>query len=261
MDLTKVKEMLRRLLAVAKDDASSESEIEQATSIANHYMAAYHLSESDVEEKKPLNPMQLAETFTYTSDYVQTKGVKICSWENYLAGLIVDMFKSLGCYISSDHKRLSENGFVEVDKKTQNPLRCSRVVFYGVDEEIAAAREIYSNFQITIAAMALLKHGTIVSSAGRAYGEGFVAGARQAFETAKAKEQQADVETRTLIRKSNEIAIAKKYQASKWLKRQGVELGEAIQHNVKSNASAYSQGYSDGRQSNVGPHKPSPKIG
>lgn len=249
MNIDKVKEKIRLLLNVAKNEASTDGEIDNAMRFAASMMAAYHLDESEIKEvhidvKKDIR--------------LYGHGVSIASWESYLAGFVRDFVGSIGVYIDLNKQSSINTG---VQFQNGRVKHGQSIVFYGSSEEVEFAKELFSDLSHMIAAMAKLKFGTFLRKEGRSYADGFVAGLRSKLKVETEKLSLGDQQTRTLIVQSQAIALRKQEEAKQWLLEQkGLKLKGKKQHSTRHYSGAYSQGHEDGKRTELDKFRAKPKL-
>lgn len=229
--IDEVKRTIKDLLSLASDEAAFDGEIANAMKHASRLMTAYHLNEADLKDK-PVEP-------EYNKTTYYSKGVSVTNWELQLAHFIDKLVGSTGHF-------------------TQHPitvgqLKKTPVVFYGIAEDVELSASLYKDLTFIIHSMARIRYNGSLRGPGREYCEGFVEGLHSKLETAVSSDMNSSSETRSLIIRSQEIAIRKKTEAKGWL---------AKVHNIKlksyhrnfsgmSDPSARSTGKTDGSNLNV----------
>ncbi len=210
-NLDAIKARLKGLLAIAKDDAASENEIQSALRIAARMMESHHLSEEDLQESEQ---DQFAEARNAergrANAYV---GRKVCAWEGFLAAFVRDFVGGIGVY--KDHTvGRTPAGLV---MNGGEPL--GTITFYGILEDCQLATEVYNELRIVITAMASLRYGRVQKGDGAAYSEGFVAGLQANRKTDAAKLLTHNTSTGMILAKRrNELVRLKTDLATDWLK-------------------------------------------
>ncbi len=106
MDFERVKTRVSHLLRVARNDAATEGEIENAIRAARNLMLAYHLDEADLEST---DGPQKPEMGRATS---RTKFSKVALWEKDLAHFVANLIGGVRWYSSrnSEATRTLLNG-------------------------------------------------------------------------------------------------------------------------------------------------------
>lgn len=233
MDFERVKTRVSHLLRVARDDAATEGEIENAIRAARNLMLAYHLDEADLEST---GGPQKPEMGRATS---RTKFSRIALWEKDLAHFVADLIGGV-CWHSSRNSEATRtllNGRLK---------QFGAVVFYGIEEEAQLARETYEELATTIFTMAMAKYGSAYRGDGGIYAEGFVEGLDRQLGNAN---RQAESSGRELVARSTAIVQAKKNRADHWLRNEcNIYLVRGSRsYGANGSDNARGEGESDGR--------------
>jgi hypothetical protein len=237
MDLERVKTRVSCLLQVARDDAATEGEIENAIRAARNLMLAYHLEEADLESTGDAQSSQMGRATS------RTNFGKAALWEKDLAYFVVDLIGGVCWYYSRNN--------VETRRLVNGRLRqFGAVVFYGIEEEAQLAKETYEELATTIFTMAMAKYGSAYRGDGGIYAEGFVQGLSRQLRNA---DRQAESSGRDLVARSTAIVLAKKNRAEHWLRYEcNIHLTRGTRsYGASGSDHAWDDGESDGRNCDV----------
>lgn len=237
MNTDAVKDRLRKLFAIADNDAASQGEIDNALAIASSIMRANAITREDVtEDERGVNTSKVE----YGKRTVKTLYKSLTKWESYLANFITEFVPGCGHYRS------------KVAKHT--PFgRCtgseSVIVFYGPEQDVQLCEEIWHEVILFVQSAARLRYGTALARGeAAAYAEGFGRGLWEANKKDLEKlEDQSRSDCNALIVVNRSLAI--KDGGKDWLKeKHGVRLskGNRITSQQDKNRYAYNQGRSDG---------------
>lgn len=254
MDLKDVKERVRRLLAIAEDDAAADAEIEQAMLMARRYMASYQLERDDIVERGDELDLSRIEWGDCFRPYRQTRRASL--WESLLATWVCDFVGTVKSYQSSR--------FVEtrLGKRTM----CKGLIFYGPTNDAVFAAEVFEEVQEVVATLAYHRYGAIFRGDGGSYSEGFVDGLRDQLQDAKDVDRDSsDEQTRALAVVQDQRQLAIVDGARNWLADvKGIKLrhGHGLSGvNAGFNSNAHGQGRSEGRKYSVGSTRRAGNIG
>jgi hypothetical protein len=246
MSLDNVRKTIGDLLRLARNEAATQGEIDNALRFANRLMTAHHLTEDDIEGT-PEHAAVMESKLAFAS------GEKLVNWEQSLASFVENFVGSVGVYSINKAVEVKKNGVVRYDRKGQ-PMNARGFVFYGPQDEARFAAEIFEELHQTISAMANLKYSSPMRGMGREYAVGFVNGLFAALEDGRRGDIQGDSQTRALVVRSSEIALQKKTAAKAWLAdEQKIKLTNTTTTYSKVKASlAYKDGQADGKNARVG---------
>lgn len=123
MSIENIKEKLKKLLSISKDDSASENEIESSLRIAARLMQSYHLSEEDLFESEEDQVSKIEKSsFKSIKTYVGGKKFK---WETILLSYVARLVG--GVVIYTGHRELKKtpsgllvNGCYEFSTLTGN---------------------------------------------------------------------------------------------------------------------------------------------
>lgn len=242
---------VRKLLAIAEDDAASAAEIQNAMNFAQRMMDAHHLTEEDLAHEPSDDYQKVNDSFM--KEYRSFIGKKAFYWEQILATFVC---KFVGCEVYLDHSKRparTRTGFALRDSYGE-PYRGKSVVFYGVAEDAAIAADVYDELRSLIGSMAQIKWASIYKGDGASYCEGFVSGLFTQLKTARKIESQSSTTAMILVERREDLIKYKQNAARNWLeKARGKKLRKAQTGGGSSTGSyeAYSEGRSDGSRTDV----------
>ena len=247
-DQERIAAKIRKLFAIAEDDAASNEEIQNAMAFAKRLMDSHHLTEEDLSHE-PQDDYQKVDQAEF-NDGRAFVGRKLFYWETILASFVAK-FVGVGVYLDHSIKVVkNRSGFAEV------PARHGKsVVFFGVAEDTAIAVELYAELRQLISSMALLKWASVYKGDGAKYAQGFVTGLFSQFDKAKAIEKRtSDSHTLILVHRRDDLIKYKQDKASNWLKTaKGIKLrrGYGSGGSKKGSHEAYTDGRADGAKTDV----------
>jgi len=233
-----IKKTVADLLRLAENNAATEGEVENAIRFARRLMDAHHLSEEECRKdphafaaKKEI----MGEQATY--GFVRTLSV-----------FVEKLVGSVGIY-RTRKQIVKKNNIVQFDANGDPDVRCG-LVYFGPQEDIALACELFDSLHQTIATLARLKYGGTMRGPGRNYCEGFVVGLNQKLNEAKEKDLISS-ESRSLIVQSTAIAKATRERAVRWFEEQNGKLKKGGEKKKGTfNSDAYKNGIADGNNLN-----------
>lgn len=246
---------IKKALAIANDDQSSDGEIQAAMSAVQKMMDKYHLSEEDLANDEADDFKKVDQ-----SDFTQFRswiGGKLYRWESDLAAF-VSKFVGSPCCIDNEKKLArDENGLLKRDSWYNEPFHGKSVVFYGVAEDALIARDLYDELRRIISTTAYLRFGNVYVKEGGAYAEGFVTGLRsQMNEQKRVARLEAKPGTTglILIERRDALTKYKEERAKDWLKiKVGINLVKGSgSYGASGSESAFGQGIRDGKNADVG---------
>lgn len=252
-DLSRVKDRIRKLLALAENDGAMGAEIDNAMRLATEMMLAYQISRDDLHMESEnggsaVNTSNVVFGQRNAYSYME----RMTCWEGQLATFVCDFLGTVQCYKSTGVLK-SNNGVVERDEKGRIK-RAAVIVFYGPEADVEFAQQLYTEIQLSVIMLARLRWGSHRVGDGGSYCEGFVVGMRNA--NYRAVEQiTAHSDSRALVLRSQQQAIALRQSGTDWLQTtQGVKLGKGQASrgvNRSFSQQAYSEGKSDGAKYQV----------
>ena len=155
------------------------------------------------------------------------------------------------CHTSKDYQRGAAG--IVLDSRGRRTLTAG-IIFYGIDDEVELACDLFQELRVTIAAMARLRWGGVYKGDGREYCEGFVTGlfskTRENATEAERIAQTAGGTALMVIERRGALIEAKQAAADKWL---GVKLGKGRSRGGAThyNGEARGEGRSDGAKHNT----------
>lgn len=250
----KIKDRIRKLLNLANDSAAFEGEIDNALRFARKLMLAHNVTEKDLQS--PGDPHAEAAKSEYAQADAFTHGSGLSLWEGRLMDAVCKLVGSCDNYRTHERREKRTALGTLVFDQDGNPVRTTRVVFFGPAEDARDAAELFHEWAHTIATMGRLKFGGCFRGDGRAYCEGFVKGILSVLETINQEERKEisyqSTGTALVLRHSLDLMEAKRLHAGKWLRQnEGIKLRQGGQRQGNRNdAGAFGAGFSDGRNSN-----------
>lgn len=238
MNLERIKDTIRKMLDLAKDDAATEGEIRNALHFAQKLMDQHNLSEEDLPDAdNRLLEIEKAECGQFNAF---TGSEKVAIWEKYLASF-VSKFTNVPCFLHTKTDTVRKNGLVQLGDDG-NARRARRFVFYGITEDAQFATQLYEELQVTLATLARLKYGSVYRNSGRDYLEGFTEGLHSQLRQVQPQTSSCTA----LVVKRNEIVEAKQRRAVDFIRSKGVKLRRSTS---KSGATRHDDGAREsGRQ-------------
>lgn len=267
-NLDRVKDRIRKMLNLAKDDSAAAGEIDNALRFAQQLMAQHHLSEDDIVEGEPMpvfDPIKAEYGRTFVS-----VGKKIYAWEDSLSGFCAKFVGGVKVYNDcGEHLARTANGVAMLENG--KPVWAKRVAFYGVAEDSQLAAELFHELRTTIIASARLKFGSVYKGDGGAYSEGFVQGLNTKLATARDEERrianEAGGRALMIVGSRSAIVFAKAEAAEKFATAPRDKGGLALKlysgrgrYGAYGSSSARSEGITDGQRSSVSAQRTA-KIG
>lgn len=221
MNLERIKDTIRKMLDLAKDDAATEGEIRNALNFAQKLMDQHNLSEEDLPDAdNRLLEIERAECGQFNAF---TGSEKVAMWERYLASFISKL-TNVPNFLHHGTETVRKNGLVQLGDDG-NARRARRYVFYGITEDAQFATQLYEELQITLATLARLKYGSVYRNSGRDYCEGFTEGLHSQLEQV----QEVPSACTALVVKRNEIVEAKQRRAAEFIESKGIRLRKKSQ--------------------------------
>lgn len=255
----KARDTIRKLLNVAKNDAATEGEINNALNSARALMKRYHLNEEDVSEneddlKRKIRNAEKGQVF------VSIKS-KLYGWEGDLAYFCAQFVGGVGAYASHNKKPARDHrGFVMFDEWGE-PYEGKQICFYGICEDSAMAAELFHELRLLIMSMARLKFGSCYKGHGGKYSEGFVSGLKERIKQQALLEQRTATPTGLIfIGKRDALIEYKAEEAKKFIEQKFPRMGKwAGAYGATGSHEAFVEGKNDGRKADVEAAK-RPKI-
>jgi len=243
-----IKEKVAKLLRLAGDDSAAEGEVKNAMAAANQLLAKYQLTREDIDmdDESPLK------NIVYGKRTVTTLQWHIRGWENMLSRFICEFIGSVDCY-QNGSVPFRKAGIQQFDDNGK-PQTLQSYVFFGSDDDVQYASELWFELQEAISSMGVLRWGSFWRGDGAAYCEGFVGGLRSAhIESIVALED--DENSSKYMLKVQDTQLAIKDGATDWLAKNGIKLRKVKQDRgtTRGSAAAKAEGKSDG--SNYSPNQ------
>jgi hypothetical protein len=242
--LENVKERIRLLLNLARNNAATEGEISNALTFARRLMDAHHIDEADLGSAQKKTKMGDATAHSHAACMNQ--------WETSLAWFMTELVSGVSWF----HRKKRN---VIVDGRMQfledgREKKAAEIVFYGVAEEAMLAAELYRELSLTIAGMARLRFGGAMRGAGRDYCEGFVQGLSTALQESKRVDRLAGAGA--LIVRAEGLVAVKKQEAANWLSNsRGIKIrmvsGKGTYARINHGGNAFATGHADGKKQSV----------
>lgn len=232
--IDRVKDRIRKLLALAENDGAAQGEIDNAMAFAAALMAEHHVTR---EEAHATAGAEERREYGYGESY--TTGANLSTWESALGHAISELC-GVKWYVNRNCVRKVEDRTVfGSDGKIQY---AARLTWYGETGDCQEAEQLYSEWARTIASMARIRYGGALRGAGASYAYGFATALRDSIR----KTPEAATGNALAVR-SREIVIQKHSAASRWLANQGVKLGASSSRRVSiADGGAYGAGRADG---------------
>jgi len=245
MNLDRVKDTIAKLLNLAKNDAATEGEVNNAMRFARKLMNEHHLTEEDCVEQD-LSPEERVARATCAMHSCFSFGPNMANWEGTLAVFVTQFVGGVKVFRQACQDR-RVNGIVPSGKTAT----ATKFNFYGIDEDAAYAVQLFGELCMLIAAMARLKWGGVFRGPGRAYAEAFVSGLYEQIRAADAEQSVSD--SRALVVRRNALVAAKESRAVAFLKEtQGdVKLRAGARGGGRRHYEAEREGRADGRAANL----------
>ena len=254
-----IKDRIRALLNLARDDAAAEGEINNALKFARRLMMRHNLSEDDLSR----DPHEQAADMEYRDGRAYSEGKSLSAWECILAWAVAGLVGSVKWYHERGPREVRLNDGIRVlFGKDGKPREATPVVFYGPGDDVSDACNLFDEWREVIAAMARLRWGTALRKEGRDYAMGFTRALYQkVMEITKSERlistnQQAvallgEGCTAMMIHRKLDLQQAQQQKAEQWLRNErGIRLGRSGgARSGARNGNAYAAGQSDGKAS------------
>lgn len=174
----KIREKIRKLLALANDEGAMKGEIDNALRFARMLMQQHNLTEEQIRADERPKTAHEAAAVAEATEYVQSthagQGSRLTAWEDTLARAVCSLIGTVQRYagVTLSERRTPE-GVLIFNPHTGQPVRAAGIVFYGPAEDVEAAKAMMHEWSLTIVAMARMKYGGALRGSGRSYCEGF----------------------------------------------------------------------------------------
>lgn len=233
----KIKSQLKKLFAVAENDASADGEIANALRSAKNLMDLHQISREDVfEQDGEVNTInvQYADVTRYS------RYTSICAWESYLCRFISEFVEGTGYYVRRGQIKRNKAGMATNKKATQ-------ITFYGAQTDVIFCGELWDEVSLFIEAAANLRFGSALArGAAAAYAEGFAKGLWEANKR-ETQKQALTSDSRALVVQNRGLAL--KEGGRNWLAERGIHLskGRSTTSAATKSWDAFQQGKADGK--------------
>lgn len=224
-DITRIKDKLAKLLRLGEDTAASEGEIQNALTLATQLMAKHQLTRDDIDTTAadPVAKVALGRHFAFC------KGATLSTWESSLTFFVTAFIGSVSCY-NAGKQPIRRSGIADffagtVDSGAREAIA---IAFYGADEDARCAVALFEELRDAVSTMALIRWGGWLRGEGGAYAYGFVAGLKDAHQSARHALTHQDATTTALMLRSDTTALAIVTKGREWLATtHGVKLSAA----------------------------------
>lgn len=261
-DIESIKNRIRKMLRLAADDGAAEGEIQTALEGAQYLLARHQLDQDEVMAEGQEQPADLRspEEIARDCEYGRTASFSTIGrapqWQDWLASAVAKFLGTVQTYKAPDSRYTKPTGIVANDGKPVTSW-----VFYGPCDDCEFARDLHQELMLACAATAKLKFGGgIVKGPARDYCDGFAMGlyrkieeSQKAMETdplriSSATAPQSTALTVIDLKRSGEIIVAKREQASDWLQQStGIKLRtRSTKSRWVRDTGAYNAGRADG---------------
>lgn len=223
MTLDKVKDRIRKLLAVAGDDAATPGEKSNAMRFASAMMRKHNLERNDVENESEFIRVNCA-----------GHGRRITKWESTVAYVVGRVVPSVMVVKWGD-----------------------QIAYVGTKADAELAALIYSNWSDTAHSNAVRKYGSWARGKGASYCLGFAGGLNEVVDEAEAKDK---TEHGNAMIVSNARALTIRNNARQWIAKTN-KIGKQY-NNRKSTVDrgAYNAGVQDGRNQSAPSTQQQPRL-
>lgn len=170
LDSSKIRDRIRRMLAIAENSASTDGEVATAMKMAESLMRRHNLDRSDVTRSSDgtIN----VDDVLISKQSVAMVGLQRTGWEIGLAKwLAEDFIGTCSCYSGSRSERFEPNGD-PVDGRQYGTVIWS----YGPSDDVRLFCDLFRDMTLQIAHSGKKKFGGFARGDGRDYCNGFVHG-------------------------------------------------------------------------------------
>lgn len=278
MNLDKIKNQLRHILAKAEDGSgATEAEAANALEFAQRMIMRHQLTAADIGPEKERTASEIAADTEYDEVVAFAQGGNLSRWESTLGAAVNNLVGTTQSYHGGKGEKRSASGNLEFDGRGQ-PKVAARLMFYGPASDCRDATELFSEWAVTISALARMKFGGAFRGPGRSYAEGFAVALYNKTQAMKKANRElieasgidaANIERRDaallaqnedegaecsalVVIKSTELIVAKKDRGSDWLRNEkGIKLCKrSAGSGGRHYGDAYGSGQSDGKNAN-----------
>lgn len=244
--LEKVKDRIRKLLAIAADDKVADGEITAAMGLAEKAMQQYHLELADIEMDQQKEGATLPEKYGKVGAKTYAKNRTV--WENYLFNAVKTLVGTVSAY------RCTENAPVGVFQKSRLQ---SMLMWYGPAEDAQMAADMYEEWVRVVSTLALGKYGNCAKGDGARYAAGFCEQLwRTAQRQARERETISTAATCAIVKHGGgtlaEVLKQKQLAGKEWVQANGTKIYAGRKASplkaTHSGLNAYANGQSDGKR-------------
>lgn len=243
--MDKIKDKIRKLLAIAADDKVADGEIAAAMKLAEAALEKYHLDRADVEASAPENGTPKPEVMGQVKS--SPLGPRFTIWEQTLCSAVMELVGSVGCF---HNKQMAPKGTF------RKPTLSAVVTWYGPAEDAKLASELFDEWGSVIATIAIGRFGGCANKEGARYAYGFAHSLYEKASRAAFNRTKLITASTTAIVKVGEgslamVLAAKRERSNTWLaESEGIKLGNGRRSAgyswSKQDRDAYAEGRSDG---------------
>lgn len=237
MDMERAKETVRKLMNLAKNDGALDGEIANAMAFAKKIMDEHHITLTDIEDVD--ETLEDLKRKAFSEGIVTTSFTRQARWEYTLAHFVCKLVGGVQYWFYSDVTRdkIAGKGCLH---------------FYGVEEDVQLAQELFNECRLIIATAATLRYKTFSGGAGRNYCEGFAYGLYSQLEKANKQELlEKSTGTALMVLNTRKEIVKRKEELGtnylaevKGIKKLKTRKGTA---NPNQDARAWRQGHEDGK--------------
>lgn len=237
-----VKSLLKKLFAVAENDASTDGEIDNALRAAKVLMAKHQIERDDVFEDES-GKIQVNVKYGQVDRY--SMFAAITAWENFLANFIQGFVPGSAWFRTGGQILRNHAGMAK--------RKATKITFYGPTTDVEFCGEIWDEVNLVIQAAARLRFGNALARGeAAAYAEGFAVSLYKSNQREEKRLLNTDPsaktsDSRALAVVNRSLAIQEGGRA--WLaETQGIKLrsGSKITSAQHHSYNAYNQGRADG---------------
>lgn len=250
-NLDRVKDTIQKLLNLAKNDAASEGEVNNAMKFVAKLMREHSLTEEDFANYNRKQGLDAVNDMP-TGESRVARGLQVVAWHGAVAMFVCELLGTVKVYQTAKTAVKLPSGIFQT-KPDGSPMYSKFWVFYGVAEEANLASELFGELLFVITAMAKLKYGKTVRGAGYDYCLGFANGLRANLKTAKLEEQKTT--STGLIVARNELTAAKLNRADEYQRQKIGRLTTRKAGRGANDLGAYRDGQADGAKHRVNPER------
>lgn len=243
-NIESVKDTIRHLLNLSKNNAATEGEVSNAIRFASQLMAKHHIEESELAEPAVMQEMVQVGAWG--------NGRRLSSWESMLGAFVRDFVGSVVAVLNKNViPKKNEFGLASFNDKGE-VVYGQTMQFFGIPEEVQLAKALYEDLALTIATMARLKYGTCLRREGKEYADGFVIGLQTKLKEAKKEQLQLTQKSTALVVQKFEVVQQKFKEKNGWVPKD--------KYRKVKGSSILTDGINDGKRMEVNANRTA-KIG